>query len=308
MRTKIVYVLVCNGDDYYYRQLLLSVQSVLFNSPGGQVEIVTDTDTAAFLKREKNPVLSAVSVITVPLPEGLESICKSRWLKTSLRQLIAGDYLFVDTDTLIAEDLSGIDQDKSDIAVVTGSHGSSHRRLSGNVKSLVQAAGFGGYGEGPYFNTGVMLVRDTAESHCFYRRWHTNWQKSVSSGGIVLDQPAFFATNIELGCPVSLLPDRWNCMVCSDIGIHFFKSAAIVHWYSKNERMKQFVNTHIREGHPDDFALALARAPKSKLTSYRTRKSSRLYNRLYALGLYLLRDHIRLFGWAERINRKLTSH
>lgn len=304
----IVYVVVCGGEDYYYRQLLLSVRSLKYNSPGSKVEIVADADTACFLQREQNEVLKGVSIKVVAVPAELENTRKSRWLKTSLRKWVSGDFLFIDTDTLVADNLCGIDRIKADIAAVTGSHGSPDRLLSGKVKALLQAAGFVHWGDGPYYNTGVLLVKDTPAAYSFYERWHSNWQKAVTSSGIVFDQPSFFGTNMEMGCPVSRLPDKWNCMIRSDMGIHFFKTANIVHWYSKNECMQQFVNGHVKDGKLDDTAIQLARFPKKRLAQYRPKEKTRLYNRLYAHVLYFLRDHLRLFGWAEKLNRKLIGH
>ena len=305
MNTKVVFVLVCHGDDYYYRQLRLSMQSLIFNSPRCKIEIVADKETASFLRQENSSILYNAAIHSVNLPDSYEDLKKSRWLKTNLRKLVSGDFLFLDTDTLVSENLAGVDKISADIAAVTGSHGSPKRLLSGKVKALLQDSGFSGYKDGPYFNTGVLFVKDTPTAHLFFENWHSTWSGAASSTGVLYDQPSFFMTNFRLGWPVKYLPDRLNCLVCSDMGIHFFKSATIIHWYSKNELMKSFVMDHFIEGEWDDEALQLARKPKSNLIYYRTKQSSGLYNRLYALVLYILRGNPRMFGWAERLNRKL---
>lgn len=64
----------------------------------------------------------------------------------------------------------------------------------------------------PYFNSGVMLVRDTPVSHNLYKEWYIQWQHSLNKG-VNLDQPSMNYVNIQLGKLITELPGVWNCQI-----------------------------------------------------------------------------------------------
>ncbi len=51
-----------------------------------------------------------------------------------------------------------------------------------------------------------------------------------------MDQPSYCRTNIELGCPVQMLPDVWNCQLKH--GARYLKDAVVVHYLVTSRNAK----------------------------------------------------------------------
>ena len=117
MKTKIVYVVISDEDDYYLEQALVSVYSVRLYNPNSQILLLIDSETNATIVGKREAILQYVSQkIVIDVPKQYSKMQKSRFLKTTLRQYIEGDFLFIDSDTIITGDLSDIDDISFDIA------------------------------------------------------------------------------------------------------------------------------------------------------------------------------------------------
>ena len=58
MKTKIVYVLVSNGDDLYTEQLYISLLSLKKNSPNSVSYVVVDRNTERVVRESRTDILS----------------------------------------------------------------------------------------------------------------------------------------------------------------------------------------------------------------------------------------------------------
>jgi len=118
-----VYVLSSDESDFYYEQALLSATSLKARIQDGYVVLVVDEVTAKTFadKRRKLPdMASEVKVVTVD--KKFNKKARSRFLKTSLRSHIAGDFLFIDCDTVTAGDLSEIQRLPLELGMVLDAH------------------------------------------------------------------------------------------------------------------------------------------------------------------------------------------
>ena len=123
MRTKIVYVIVSCEKDAYLEEAFISVCSLRKWNPNSIVEIVVDNQTDESLKGNRSAILNYIDKkIVVAFEDYWSNHEKSRLLKTNLRNIVEGDYLFIDTDTVITGDLSEIDDCEYDIACVPDKH------------------------------------------------------------------------------------------------------------------------------------------------------------------------------------------
>ena len=307
MRFKVVYVLVCGQEDHYYEQFLLSLCSLRAHNPGIPVEVVTDSVSHAYVTGKREPLLDGVVFNVADIPGGDEGLYKSRYLKTSLLPIVKGDFLFLDTDTLVCEPLYGADLIEADIAAVASMNGQ-NRILNDRKKDFLNRGGFGGFSKGPYYNSGVLFVRDTDASRSLFELWHKGWLKSYGNG-VPFDQPALFAADCEKGFIIKELAPVWNCLVTKDGGLHYFKKAKIIHWISNNAHFNDSVLLpHVSDagGRPDSFALEIARDPRSSLALYRPGKKSRFIDKAYSDLLAILRGFPRAYVFAEKI-RKIIS-
>ena len=93
---------------------------------------------------------------------------RSRLLKTNLRNIVEGDFLFIDTDTVIVGSLSDIDDCEYNIACVPDKHvpisQHSHRA---NIDNGARILGWHVDDDLKYYNSGVVFVRDNDFTHKF---------------------------------------------------------------------------------------------------------------------------------------------
>ena len=235
MRTKIVYTLISDSNDYYLEQALISVYSLRKHNPEKTVELVVDKDTAVSLVEKRSTIKEYVtSIVEIDVPTEYNKKSRSRFLKTNLRQLVKGDFLFIDCDTVICGKLDEIDAFNGDLAAVSDVNGPLPLKDT-SVLSRCDKAGFSNLAEQPYFNSGVILVRDTPLTHEFYERWYVNWQESASRG-VTFDQPALCQTNVDLGKPMRELSGIWNCQFKYREGYKYLKDALIMHYFNANSK------------------------------------------------------------------------
>lgn len=234
MKTKLVYVLTCAPEATYIEQALMAVWSARYHNPDAHIMLLTDDLTEKLLVGTRGELLNYISEkIVVPFDVEKNMHYRSRWLKTSVRELIEGDYLFIDCDTITMCDLSHIEDIDADIAMVRDENINIADEDYAAAKPMIDNCNKVGVDitkEKYYFNSGVMYVRDNEITHKLYEAWHQYWQDGVEKG-INLDQPTFAKANNACGRPVVLLEDRWNCIVQTQIAEVY--SAYILHfWHS----------------------------------------------------------------------------
>lgn len=254
MNTKIVYVVTSDPKDYYLEQTLLSIFSLRKYNDDVVVELVVDKKTDATFCDKRTAILNYVDKKTVvTVPDKYSKVQTSRYIKTSLRQHVSGDYLFIDSDTIITESLSSIDQYLSDIMAVVNEHVPVSQYFDSYGKRVVKYARQEGWmisDDIPYYNSGVMYVKDTEISHRFYSDWHTAWKMTIERFGRHFDQPPLALTNEKYGYIIQELPGIWNCQILR-FGLPFMNNAKVIHYfaamYKKEDIVYAFRNKAIYE-------------------------------------------------------------
>lgn len=231
MKTQIVYILTCTPEDIYLEQTFLSIYSLRQQERDAHVILLTDNRTVDTLVGKRGKILKIVDEkIVIPFDESVSNMKRSRWLKTRMRSIIEGDFLYIDGDTIINAPLYEIDN----CGLQIGSVEDAHRTLAhhyGREKLLRQSAtlGFAVEQEQYYFNGGVLFVKDSLKTREFFDLWHRNWKRSVEYG-INQDMPALIQTNIEMGHLIQRLDGEWNCQVM--YGFNYFTKAKIIHYFA----------------------------------------------------------------------------
>ena len=134
---------------------------------------------------------------------------------------------------MVGGPLGAIDQVEAPLAACTDLHAPSfalhpHYRATVN---MCRKLGFDASACPLYFNSGVLLVKDTPANHSFFQAWQKNYSNGFAAG-IRPDQPSLAQTNAQMGNPVQPLPDVWNCQVQN--GVRYLKDALIVHYMVTN--------------------------------------------------------------------------
>lgn len=233
MKTSIVYVLVSSPKDIYLEQAYVSMYSAKYYMPDSHIILLTDKITEkTFVGVRKKEIKYADEIISIDIDDKYSAQQRSRILKTSVRKYIKGDFLFIDTDTIIVKPLYDIDSIEADIAACWDTHA----LFSSNpYRSMCLEHGkklnWPIEKEKIYFNSGVLFVKDNATTHNFYELWHKNWLEGYQKK-VYMDQPSFAKTNYMLNHPVKTLNDIWNCELKH--GIRYLKDAKIVHYLCTN--------------------------------------------------------------------------
>lgn len=239
MNTKIVYVVVSDENDYYLEQTLVSAYSARLYNPNAEILLLIDSETDRTIVGKRKAILKYISQkIIVNPPMHYTRMQKSRFLKTTLRRYIEGDYLFIDSDTIITGDLSDIDNIHFDLAAVPDQHVIIRNNwLRASIKKWATLLDWKFSETLPYFNSGVFYVKDTQLSHEFYENWFYTWERS-SSKGLYIDQPSLAKADELHNHIIGELSGIWNCQI-KENGLPFLMEAKIIHYFASGMKGKK---------------------------------------------------------------------
>lgn len=233
MKTKIVYVLVSSEDDIYLEQAWASIFSLRhFNQDVNVVEVCDDRTAKRINDRSPEEFRRiAGEIVSVPFEECVSNRERSRWLKTNLRSLVNGDFLFLDTDTIITGSLAEVDSFEFDLGMVYDWHCRLKDRPNrmGIIKRVTNLFDVNIKAETDYFNSGVIYCKDSEFSVLFYNRWHNHWNESKNMPRGIQDQQSLMVTVNELG-GVNAISGDYNCQPI--VSMRFLATAKIVHFFN----------------------------------------------------------------------------
>ena len=229
MNTQIVYSLISSESDLFLEELWVSLYSLRIYHPNVVVKVLVDASTERYMRRFPKLCEMVTDIIVVSVPDNYNAKQRSREIKTTIRNLIEGNYLFIDTDTVICKPLDEIDNLTCDIAAVPDGHLSLSEMMFSPVVSIKDIFGTDISNSEYWFNSGVMFVADNEKTKAFYKSWNKNWTYSCFQKGMSQDQPALSVTNQEFHNMIVPLPGIYNAQVA--ISLKYFADAAILHWW-----------------------------------------------------------------------------
>jgi len=248
MKTKLVYVLTCSPEATYIEQALMAVWSARCWNPDAHIVLLTDDKTSAILHSGglRSELLRYISEeIVISFEENKAMHYRSRWLKTMVRELVDGDVLFVDCDTICQKPLNDIDNCSAEIAMVPDEHMRVSEYPLDLKKTLSQNASILGYEvlqEEWYFNSGVIFAKDTENIHRFWKQWHACWEEGEKAG-VGIDQVALGKANLSSSHIVKHLDNVWNTLIyMSPI---FAKDGKILHFWSFRNKSFMFCKPYL---------------------------------------------------------------
>lgn len=217
MTTKLVYVLTCAPEKHYIEQALIAVFSARYWNPNAHIVLLVDDLTDQLFVGKRAQILDFLTEkIVVPFEDAtLSPMYRSRWIKTSVRQLVKGDFMFVDCDTVVCKSLSDIDTFDCEVGAVLESHLLVEDFCSGLRKKAIalnQKIGVDLNLEKEYYSSGVLYVKDTPQTYRLYEMWHQFWLESQALG-MPIDQPSLAKANRECNHLIKRIPDTYNCIL-----------------------------------------------------------------------------------------------
>lgn len=257
MKTKLVYVLTCAPEATYIEQALISIWSARYHNPDAHIVLLVDDKTNELLVGKRAEVLEYVSEkIVVPFDENTSMMYRSRYIKTNARQLVDGDMLFIDCDTIINQALDEIDTLGCEVGAVCESNLPIERFCPALYQSMNENAVKTGWNpevEQYYFSSGVIYAKDTPRAHRLFEQWHQEWLDGIEKG-INIDQPSLAKANIECEHIIQRIDDKWNCIMFTYP--RWAKNAGILHFASYRNMSFLFtkrVLQYIRENGLTDY-------------------------------------------------------
>lgn len=194
----------------------MSIWSARHHNPDAHIVLLTDDKTDRLLTGTRGELLNYVTEkIVVPFEdENASMMYRSRWIKTSVRGLVVGDFLFIDCDTICCGSLVDFDS----FFCVVGAVGDNNVLLNDDISrdgtcNMVSEIGCDISGEEYYFSSGVIYCKDTPLTHEFYRSWNQYWMEGASSNKVFIDQPSLAKTNINYGHLIEPLSNIYNCVL-----------------------------------------------------------------------------------------------
>ena len=228
MKTKIVYVLVSNDNDIYQEQTWLSAYTLREHNKDAHVVLVVDNRTQLSLTGKRELFLSLFDeVISIPFDDSVPNLQRSRLLKTDLRSIVSGDFMYIDGDTLVLESLDRIDECTSCVAAVLACHiPYSVYYAKDELDKLFKRLGFE---TDSYFNGGVLFVKDCKAARDLFSKWHQYYIDYLSI--VKADMPSLAKANSELKV-IEELGGEWNCQI--QYGARYLNRAKIIHYFASN--------------------------------------------------------------------------
>lgn len=237
MELKYVYVLTSSEKDYYYEQCLVSVMSLRKYNDNCEIIIITDDITAKQLRGFRGKIKHYAEVKEVVCEKKYNQKIRSRILKSSMRKIVDGDFLFLDLDTVIVGSLQEIEHGVDNIGMVLDKHEKVTKRyMYKNMYMNAERMGYRTAYEDKHFNSGVILVRDTQVSHDFFDLWNRLYFECLEKG-IDIDQTSLNEANCRMCGVIEEMNGIWNVQVNS--GLKYISEAKIFHYLGYQPLNKQ---------------------------------------------------------------------
>ena len=319
---KILYVLVSSATDYYYEQALISMMSAKHHMPGCFISLLTDRETYDTLKDSRNLINKYLSEKKiVDLDDSLSPMQKSRWLKTSMRSLINGDFLYVDVDTVFADSVDESLFNADVMGVPDGNVPLKDHPMKWFVENNLKQAGFDNSAN-YHINSGVLFFKDTPLARSFAKKWHQRWEETCKKN-IFIDQTALHQAIIDSGNILKLLPNCMNAQFGRNINtlnrgviLHYYSSWTDISLYKPAYKMLQdsFLKK-IRENPTSKDIQELIQKPKEAFdentfimaSDYNEFRNSEFIQNLLQLYHSTDKADIRLFSILERLSRLIRK-
>ena len=228
---KLLYILVSNCNDYYYEQAFLSILSVKYQMPEMQISMLVDDDTKDSLVGPRKKIFEFVDELkVVKFEKSVNPIVRSRELKTTMREKITGDFLYVDVDTLwvapieekdFSSDIMGVPDGHVEFSDFVGKKFHCEKMKSLNLDFF----------EKFYINGGVLFVRDTPVAHQFMQEWNRYWQYCCERGSFT-DQQSLNYVNSKMGGVIQLMPHSYNVQIV--FSVRYLLNAKVIHYFATN--------------------------------------------------------------------------
>jgi hypothetical protein len=238
-RLQVCYVLVCQGWDRHAQMTWLSAQSLRRHESDVKITLVTEPETHRALQSVGKLLGVVDDVVTIETPIEDRRL-RAFHLKTLMRGYVDGDFLFIDGDTLVVNRVGDAFDFDAEVAAAVDfnfDHTFFPRQLRGPYTKLGWT-----YPLPFYFNSGVVLMRDTRAVRQLSEEWTRRWSLLVEEG-VPGDQDAFASALFARSIKWTRLPKAFNSIVIKRN--YRFREAKILHFFGSEDEQRGTILEHL---------------------------------------------------------------
>ena len=226
---KYLYVLVGSKKGFYCEQTLVSMASLKRIEPASFITLLVDNQTEVDCKKKIERIRKYVDeYIIVPIEEDFPAIARSRYIKTTMRKYVEGDFLYVDADTIWNAPVEKNDFTHDIMGVLDGHCLLADHPLKKGIEEDFRKVGYNPEVE-RYVNGGVLFSKDSDVSRKFYDLWHETW-RHTSLSRCFIDMPSLNYAIKRIGDSFALLPDSYNVQISRSW--EYFPHAKLIHFFT----------------------------------------------------------------------------
>ncbi|MBN9420499.1 MAG: hypothetical protein J0I12_33955 [Candidatus Eremiobacteraeota bacterium] len=226
---QVCYILTCDRESRYAAYTLLSIALLRRLYPGVHVVLLTDPASKKVLESSPTGLLQAVDECVQFATSDPDVTVRSRELKIRARELLQGDFLQLDSDTLPVRSFDAIFESSGDLSVALDrNHICPYPHFPRWYVGTFQQLGWS-CPTPRYYNSGVIFWRDTQASREVSRLWLEAWQQQRRVAGIPFDQLSFNHAIDQLRPQVVELDIRYNALIRASPW--FGEQASILHFH-----------------------------------------------------------------------------
>jgi hypothetical protein len=210
---KVVFCLSGQAFDFYCTMTRVAISTVRVSNPISYIYLVCDHKTYESLSALSDPLLLEVNEVKVIDIQGGDSVYKSRFLKTSLGNVIDGPFLFLDSDIVVRREFNFEFLPEIDLAACRN-----HSRVE--INEQISKSDFdaltnlgGSLGQLDYVNSGVLFFSGTDLSKEISSEWHKVWLENYKKTGFVADQPSLYFVLSSGKFKIQILPETYNAQI-----------------------------------------------------------------------------------------------
>lgn len=229
---RIVFALTSSGRDFYSAMTRIAVAALRGSNLGSRLMLACDRRSHHQLRQAGDPLLEEVDDCLVADTAEGNAEFRNRFVKTSLRSILDGPFLFLDSDIFVRGSLDEVFSLDCDLA---GARNHSREIFSEQIwdrdRATLDAMGWNIDSE-VYLNGGVLYFNDTPAARQFAAEWHRRWLESSAGRDSCRDQPALNSALAACRPRLTVLPDGFNAQIVPSpeaavdaLVWHFYSSA-----------------------------------------------------------------------------------
>jgi hypothetical protein len=229
MHRHVCYILSSDGDDLYAEATYIAIGLLRRTYKDAQVTLLTDKATEFSIGSQAKLLFKAADQVINVAADFPSGMARSRYLKSSMRQRVRGNFTFMDADALVVRPCDEIFSPETPLAAALDRNSENPSPKTPEwIRPIYEHFGWD-YPLPRYFNTGVMYWEDSAETQRLSSLWHDRWQQVFQQFGKPFDQPSFNSAIHDLKTRVKVLPQACNAMV--EAHPRFVKRANVYHFF-----------------------------------------------------------------------------